>query len=248
MRSAIAAAYPRGEETRARIIDVAVNLFAARGFDSVSTREIAAASSVPQASLRYYFENKQGLYIACLDHVRALIFARLEPALADAEALLAVGHADCDRMIDAFCALQEAMFDTMIGGSDGGTAALLLLRHDLPSESGAGNLALDEVAGLRVSAAFAQLIIRISGNHLDGASASRVAGLINGQLAIIYLRRNRLIHDGWEFTPERLQWLKAMIRKHTRASLQAHRPEGDMESRRGQGDDGHEKKGAEALL
>ena len=80
--------YLRGEETRNRILAVAVSLFGNKGFDSVSTREVAAAASVPPASLRYYFENKRGLYIACLEHVQQHLYKLVEPALVAAEALL----------------------------------------------------------------------------------------------------------------------------------------------------------------
>jgi TetR/AcrR family transcriptional regulator, regulator of cefoperazone and chloramphenicol sensitivity len=228
MRRTVAKGYPRGEETRARILTVAVDLFGTRGFDSVSTREIAVASSVPPASLRYYFANKQGLYIACLEHLQGQVFQLMEPALIEAEALLDGTLADCDRLIASFCALQEALVDSMIGGADGGTAALFIVRHDLPSEGGAGNLSGDETEADRAMTCFTRMVMRISGGQLDAQLAARVAGLINGQLINIYVRRNRLADEGWDITPERLQWLKRMIRKNSTAMLQAHRVEHEV--------------------
>lgn len=227
MRRAVEAPYPRGEETKARILDVAVQLFGFKGFDSVSTREIAANAAVPQASLRYYFGNKQGLYIACLEHIQAQIFHQMEPALTHAEALLDDHLADVSRMISSFCDLQDAMAEIMIGGSDGGSSALLLLRHDLPSQGGAGSLSGDETAIRRMASCFARTIVRISDNRFDEQSASRIAGLINGQITNIYLRRSRLQEEGWDITPERLTWVKRMIRMHTTAILQLHAADGN---------------------
>lgn len=221
MRRSVEAPYVRGEETRARILDVAIDLFGKLGFDSVSTRQIALAAAVPQASLRYYFVNKQGLYIASLERVQAGIFLRMEPAFTKAEALLSDPLADVEHLIDSFCALQEAMVDAMIN-DDNGTAALMVIRHDLPSAGGEGELSGDETAILQTGTSFARMIMRISGNRLDESSAARIAGLINGQLANIYLRRNRLAASGWDITPERLVWLKQMIWMHTTAILQAH--------------------------
>jgi TetR/AcrR family transcriptional regulator, regulator of cefoperazone and chloramphenicol sensitivity len=223
MRRTVETGYPRGDETRARILKVAVDLFGTKGFDSVSTREIAAASSVPPASLRYYFANKQGLYIACLEHVQALSFGQMEPALVDAEALLADENCPAGRLINSFCALQDAMIESMLGGPDGGTAALFTLRHDLPSEGGAGKLVGDGTASRRMIACFTRLIVRISSNQLDSQTALIVAGLINGQMTNIYVRRNRLADAGWAITPDRLQWMKDTVRKHSTAVLQAYR-------------------------
>ena len=221
MRRTVEAPYPRGEETRARILDVAINLFGTLGFDSVSTRQIATDADVPQASLRYYFVNKQGLYIASLERVQAGIFRRMESAFNEAEAMLDDPDTAIEQLIGSFCALQEAMVDAMIDEDDG-TAALMVIRHDLPSAGGEGALAGDETAILQTGTCFARMIVRISGGQLDEQSAARVAGLINGQLTNIYLRRNRLADAGWDITQERLAWIKSMIRKHTTAILQAH--------------------------
>ncbi len=56
--------YARGEETRARIIAVALRLFGDRGFDGVSTREIAEEAGVNPPALQYYFDSKCAASIA----------------------------------------------------------------------------------------------------------------------------------------------------------------------------------------
>lgn len=226
MRRTVEAPYERGETTRAGILEVAIELFGTHGFDSISTRKIAAAAGVPQASLRYYFESKQRLYIACLELVQTRIFRQMEPVLKDAEALLEDRNADVDEIIERFCALQGALLEALVGGSDGGSIALLILRHDLPSASGAGTLAGDETHIRRLASCFTEMMVRISGNQLDEQSASRVTGLINGQITNVHLRRTRMLDEGWEITRDRMLWLKQVIRKNSAAILQAHRAEG----------------------
>ncbi len=223
MRRTVEVGYPRGEETRARILGVAVDLFGTKGFDSVSTRDIATASSVPPASLRYYFANKQGLYIACLEHVQALTFKLMEAELAAAEALLADEHVEIDRLIESFCALQDARIESMLGGPDGGTAALFTIRHDLPSDGDAGRLSGDNTNVSRLGACYVRMMMRISGNTLDGQSALIVTALINGQLTNIFVRRIRLAEMGWDITDERIDWMKRTVRMHTKAILEAYR-------------------------
>lgn len=215
--------YLRGEETRSRILAAAVSLFGNKGYDSVTTRQVAAAAAVPPASLRYYFANKQGLYIACLEHVQQVLYLLVEPALLAAEALLEDDHAKIDQLIESYCALQDARVDSLLGGSDGGAAALFTIRHDLPSEDGSGELVGDATAILRMGRCFLRMIVRISGNTLDMQSAIIVTAMVNGELVNVCLRRNRLAQMGWDVTPERLEWLKRTIRQHTRAVLESYR-------------------------
>lgn len=222
MRLKVEAPYERGEATRARILDAAIGLFGTFGFDSVSTREIAADAAVPQASLRYYFESKQRLYIACLEQVQAQIFHVMRAALEDAEAQLKNDYATTEEMISSFCALQEALVDALLGSNEGGIAALLVLRHDLPSRGGSGELSGDLTNIDRIRKCFTDITMRISGNRLNEDSASRLTGLINGQISNVHLRRHRLREEGWEITDERFLWLKSMIRKHTIVILQSH--------------------------
>jgi AcrR family transcriptional regulator len=53
-------------DTKLRIIDVATMLFADRGFDGASVREIAKVADVNLAAINYHFSNKQNLYHAVL--------------------------------------------------------------------------------------------------------------------------------------------------------------------------------------
>ncbi len=222
MRSKVEVGYARGAATRDRIMGVAIQLFGNYGFDSVTTREIAAQSAVPPASLRYYFVNKEGLYVACLEHVQAMTFKLLERELEVTEALLLHENVDVDRLIESFCAMQDARIDSLMGGSDNGAAALFTIRHDLPSTGGAGNLGSLNPDARRMAACYIQVLSRISGNTVDLQSALIITAMISGQIVNLFLRRNRLAEMGWEFTPERLHWLKAAMRKQTSAILKSY--------------------------
>jgi TetR/AcrR family transcriptional regulator, regulator of cefoperazone and chloramphenicol sensitivity len=68
-RHAAEGGYQRGEETRARIVTAALKLFGERGFEGASTRDIATSAGVNAPALQYYFDNKEGVYLACIDHI-----------------------------------------------------------------------------------------------------------------------------------------------------------------------------------
>lgn len=54
-------------ETKACILAVATELFARRGFEGTSVREIAKAAGVNLAAINYHFQNKQNLYFSVMD-------------------------------------------------------------------------------------------------------------------------------------------------------------------------------------
>lgn len=61
--------YAKSADTRQSILQAAIEAFGAAGFDSVTTRQIAAAANVNQPSIAYYFGNKEGLYQACIETI-----------------------------------------------------------------------------------------------------------------------------------------------------------------------------------
>jgi TetR/AcrR family transcriptional regulator len=57
----------KADQRRKQLIDVAVGLFAQKGFGGTTTREIAKAAHVNEAIIFRHFETKEGLYAAILD-------------------------------------------------------------------------------------------------------------------------------------------------------------------------------------
>ena len=55
---------PASADTRHRLIDAAATLFAGRGFQNVTVREICNASNANVAAVNYHFGDKAGLYRA----------------------------------------------------------------------------------------------------------------------------------------------------------------------------------------
>lgn len=56
-------------DTKQRIMDAAVNLFALKGFDGASIREIAKLANVNVASLNYHFKSKENLRQEMMNHM-----------------------------------------------------------------------------------------------------------------------------------------------------------------------------------
>src|ERR1700759_3595536 len=68
------------EQRRRQLLDVALEIFAARGFHATSMDDVATAAGVTKPVLYQHFTNKRALYLELLDDVGAQLLARLAAA------------------------------------------------------------------------------------------------------------------------------------------------------------------------
>jgi AcrR family transcriptional regulator len=97
----------RGEATRLALINAGLDLFGAKGFEAASTRAVATAAGANVASIAYHFGGKEGLRLACADHVVETIQRFVAPAMAPVGAATltpASAHALLERVLEAFVA------------------------------------------------------------------------------------------------------------------------------------------------
>ena len=74
----------KGERTRQRLLDLAIERFGDRGYRATSVSEIARAAGLTQATAYAYFESKQALFVAALDADATALVTEAR-ALADEE-------------------------------------------------------------------------------------------------------------------------------------------------------------------
>jgi AcrR family transcriptional regulator len=110
--------------TKARILVAAQDVFAAKGFEGASTREIAARAEVNISSLHYHWESKETLYLA--------IFERIFQQLVD---LLRNEIAAPTSADDARSVIERAMGLTFDFYVDNPTVPKLLMRRMMESET-----------------------------------------------------------------------------------------------------------------
>jgi AcrR family transcriptional regulator len=58
----------RSEDTKAKLIEAAGQVFAESGFRSATVREICSRAGTPLGSVNYHFRDKMGLYTAVIEH------------------------------------------------------------------------------------------------------------------------------------------------------------------------------------
>ncbi|HWP64379.1 MAG TPA: helix-turn-helix domain-containing protein [Candidatus Limnocylindria bacterium] len=113
--------------TKVRILEAAEQVFAERGFEGASTREIAARADVNISSLHYHWASKETLYVAVFRNVFARIMDHLESSITP---LLerAAPRAESPEMVDR---VMRELFDFFAARP---TIPRLLLRRIVESE------------------------------------------------------------------------------------------------------------------
>lgn len=79
--------HAKSAETRARILDAAMELFRRQGFEETTMREIAAAAGVATGAAYYYFESKDAIALAFYDQSQQELAPLIEAALAGGKQL-----------------------------------------------------------------------------------------------------------------------------------------------------------------
>ncbi len=68
-------------DTRRRILDVARGVYAERGYDAATNKEIADLAKMTTAALYYHFASKRDLFLAVHEDARERVYARFEEVL-----------------------------------------------------------------------------------------------------------------------------------------------------------------------
>jgi AcrR family transcriptional regulator len=88
--------------TRGRILDAAERLFALRGFDATTTREIAREADVPLGLMSYHFGTKDDLYAEVIGRRAEQHVADIMAAMAAVKERAAGGEVDLRALVEAF--------------------------------------------------------------------------------------------------------------------------------------------------
>jgi AcrR family transcriptional regulator len=224
-RRAASAGYARGEETKDRIIQAAIALFADKGYEQTSTRDIAARAGVNAPALQYYFHGKDGLYLACAEHMAARGRARWEPALEKVRAILA-RKSDTATLIECVWILVERAADGMLLPRDEIESwSRFMAWENLRKEKAAqdAEAVLDRCFRGEVKGLLRDLVGRIIGRKPDDAQTRIRIITLMGQVTVFFHMREKVLGElGWqELDESRVKTIKAVLREQTVAALKA---------------------------
>ncbi len=211
--------YACGEETRRRMIETAIEMFALRGYEGASTRLLAESAGVNLPAIQYYFGSKEGLYRAVVDHVIERIAERMAPEAARVAAELprddvprATLLALLFQMLDAFLALIV---------SDPESHRLFFFRAEVEHATAIEPIqdAIRRYVVGPCTALIARLIDRPAEDELTIARTVLILGQIT-----VFGHKGAQRDIGWgDRNEERLNFVRELVHEHTAAILRAAR-------------------------
>jgi AcrR family transcriptional regulator len=210
-----ATSHQRGEDTRRRILDTAIEVFAAVGYEAASTRALAERAGVNLPAIPYYFGSKEGLYRAAIEQIVREIDQRMAPVAERVGAALVAGElarrellALLHEMLDAFVAL-------VVGGAHLESRRLLFARSEI-ERTGALE-PLHEIGLRRVFAPCRALIARLLGQPAeDGATVLRTLAIL-GQVSIFCNSGPRRVLGCSDFSEQHMRAIQQLVREQTEA-------------------------------
>ncbi|WP_077036800.1 CerR family C-terminal domain-containing protein [Pelomonas sp. KK5] len=220
-------AYARGEETRRRIVATALRLFAERGFEGTTTREIAAAAGVNAPALQYYFDNKEGVYRACAEYIAESSAAHFQPVIDQAEAVLADAKATPDQLFEAFGTMLDALAEFQLLPDDAEHRRLFITHEQVGHAPGVLFEIFEKGLRPRMGEMSAQLIARYCGAAAADPLVRMRVMMICGQVMVFQMGRRSLLSKlGWDsFGPEQLAMIKQAARAQSRVLMDSWREE-----------------------
>jgi len=119
----------RGAETRAQLIEAALEIFGRLGYEGATTRQIAKAADANLAAIVYHFGSKEALHLAVAEHVAKSILARIGPTLATISSPEATATPEAART--ALHRLIGTITDTLLGTAEAELWARFIVREQL---------------------------------------------------------------------------------------------------------------------
>jgi AcrR family transcriptional regulator len=196
-----------GGEGRERLLKAATVLFADKGIDGVSTRELARQAGVNLSAITYHFGGKEGLYEAALQYVVDLLAPRRRQVIEALRDSVAAADGEVERLSEIAANFVRALIAAMTSPAFPMQPIRLLLRELLYPTSafaividGHINPVQDAITGLAAAA---------TRTDADDDAAKLLGLAVTQQVFMLGLMRPLVLARlGWdEVTPARTETL-----------------------------------------
>jgi len=214
-----AGGYPRGDETRARIIAAALDVFGEHGFGGASTRMLAERAGVTLPALQYYFDGKEGVYLACAEHIAERLEGYFGAMIAAIAEVLACEQPSRDRLLAMLFGFSDRVAELFLGEHELEKWVLFIIR-----EQAQPTRAFDVIYA-RVMTPVAATCARLIGRLLDLPESHHDVRmrtlLLVGQIVFLRTGREAVLRVlGWpDFAGNRLAQVKKALHAQIKATL-----------------------------
>jgi len=212
-------AYQRGEESRQRMIETALDVFGLYGYEGASTRLLAKGAGVNLSAIPYYFGGKEGLYRAVAEYVALQIAERQTPVALKARAFLEDPSLTKQNALQLLLEILDTFAATVIGADDADRWARFVMREQM-DPSPAFDI-LYEGAMKPMHTVCSALVARLLDQPADDPNTLIRTTAIIGQVLVFRSARGLVLKRfGWKrFTDERVKMIQGVIREQVKSIL-----------------------------
>ena len=178
-------------------MEAAGRLFAARGFDGVSTRELARAAKVNISAITYYFGGKDGLYHAVLRQLIGETAPLFDPMVARLEAGAAASGNDKEKLAELLTWFVQALLTGILSDPKIRWQMPLVMREFQQPSAGFDVLFAERINPMHN--AIAKLVAGAKGIEASSTEAILITATVIGQcMAFGFARAVIFARTGWE--------------------------------------------------
>lgn len=213
------------KDAKARLLEAAIRIFAAHGFEGASTRMLVKEAGVNISAIPYYFGGKEGLYEAVLRHIMSVVREDRGEAITHMHAAFEKGDVSPEAARDMLHEFVEGFVGFILGEKATPYMAQIIMREQM-QPSPAFDLIYDELM-CPVHTMCARLVGILMSEDPASERVILCTNMIFGQLVIFKTHKELLMRrTGWEtYGPEQIRLITEMLHTHIDALIAAHEQE-----------------------
>ncbi len=185
-------------DARGKLINAGLKMYSEVGYEGASTRKLAAAAGVNIATIPYYFGNKEGLYLAVIDHIVEYYKNNLGESLEKIRIELKKKAMTPDEgyaLLDGF--LRKFVCFVLQEGSECSQISKIYIREQLDPTSGFVRIYTGFIKQMRET--LADLVEKILCQRVNQVEIKLIVETILGQVAIFKSSRVTVLQNmGWQ--------------------------------------------------
>lgn len=202
--------------SRKKIINSAILLFADKGYDSTSTREICRHAGVNLSLIPYYFDNKEGLYISIIESIINYGLAFLKEELMLAERVQSMKK---DERIELYRNILQKYADFLYSEKVPSSFVILMIKEQAVAHSKFSQIYSQKI-NILYSALRKILALILDKKESDKMIIFEVSSIIGQILSFKIMDRATLPYLNQDFyTKDDIKKIKKIIVSHIETSL-----------------------------
>lgn len=211
-----------GAGAQERLLEAAMDIFGRDGYEAATTRTIAREAGVNIAAIPYYYNGKEGLYLAVIAHIVELIEGQVAEKVQEIAGLSFDGDVGKARALGELETLLEKVINFMLGSPQGTRVARIILREQM-YPTAAYDLIFNGFMAPMLNA-LATLIMVLTEDPSERSAKIRAMAIM-GQVMAFRIARETIVRslDLEGYSSSELAEIRSIILEHTRNIINSFR-------------------------